>query len=107
MSIREFMKLPLHERRKLMEESVTPELVAYYSEKMANKENTSNMDARILALMQRVDRLEHALLVMATWHHGQDEYVKNILGPEAVQSAEVEHGYCSNTPLLAEPKEDK
>lgn len=62
---------------------------------------------RIRLLEERVDRLEHALLVMATWHHGQDEYVKSILGPEAVQSAEVEHGYCSNTPLLAKPKEEK
>jgi hypothetical protein len=64
-----------------------------------------NTDAKIQALMERVERLEHALLVMATWHHGQDEYVKNILGPEAVENAEIEHGYCSDSPLIK--KEEK
>lgn len=59
----------------------------------------SETEAKILALMQRVDKLEHALLVMTSWHHGQDQYVRSILGPEAVQAAEVEHGYCSDTPL--------
>ena len=62
---------------------------------------------RIRQLEERVERLEHALLVLATWHHGQDEYVKNILGPEAVQCAEVADGYCSDTPLFTEPKEEK
>lgn len=61
---------------------------------------------RIRLLEERVEKLEHALLVMATWHHGQDEYVKNILGPEAVQCAEVKHGYCSDSPLIR-PKEEK
>lgn len=51
----------------------------------------SDTEAKITALLARVDRLEHALLVLATWHYGQDEYVKSILGPEAVQCAEVEH----------------
>ena len=60
----------------------------------------SDTDAKIRALRKRVDILEHALLVLATWHHGQDEYVKSILGPEAVLAAEVEHGYCSDTPMF-------
>ena len=68
----------------------------------------NDTDAKIRALMERIDKLEHALLVLATWHHGQDEYVKNILGPEAVQAAEVEHGYCSDTPMFeAEKQADK
>lgn len=67
----------------------------------------STIDEKLQTLIDRVDKLEHALLVMATWHHGQDEYVKNILGPEAVQCAEVADGYCSDTPLFTEPKEEK
>lgn len=59
----------------------------------------SDTNTKIRALMERVDKLEHALLVMSSWHHGQDQYVRSILGPEAVQAAEVEHGYCSDTPL--------
>lgn len=58
------------------------------------------MSDKLKALEERIEKLEHALLVMATWHHGQDEYVKNILGPEAVQCAEVEHGYVSDIPLM-------
>lgn len=67
----------------------------------------SDTDAKIRALMERIDKLEHALLVMATWHHGQDEYIKSILGPEAVQAAEVEHGYCSDTPMFIEETDKK
>ena len=67
----------------------------------------STIDEKLQTLIDRVDKLEHALLVMATWHHGQDEYVKNILGPEAVQCAEVADGYCSDTPLFTEPKEER
>lgn len=64
-------------------------------------------DDKLKALEERVEKLEHALLVMATWHHGQDEYVKNILGPEAVQCAEVEHGYSSDDPLFKGDTIDK
>lgn len=77
----------------------------------------STIDEKLQTLMDRVDKLEHALLVLATWHHGQDEFVKNILGPEAVQCAEVEHGYCSDDPMFEakqwvdwygkKPKEEK
>ena len=67
----------------------------------------STIDEKLQTLIDRVDKLEHALLVLATWHHGQDEYVKNILGPEAVQCAEVADGYCSDTPLFTEPKEER
>jgi len=58
------------------------------------------MSDKLKALEERIEKLEHALLVMATWHYGQDEYVKNILGPEAVQCAEVEHGHSSDDPLF-------
>ena len=66
----------------------------------------SDTDAKIRALMERVDKLEHALLVLSTWHHGQDEYVKNILGPEAVQCAEFEHGHSSDEPLFDSKVDD-
>lgn len=55
---------------------------------------------RIRLLEERVEKLEHALLLMVTWHHGQEEYVKAILGEAAVQHADVEHGYCSDIPLI-------
>jgi len=67
----------------------------------------SNTDAKLLAVMQRVDRLEHALLVLATWHHGQAEYVRCLLGPEAVQCSEVQEGYQftgRDVPIFEKPK---
>lgn len=66
----------------------------------------STIDEKLQTLIDRVDKLEHALLVLATWHHGQDEYVKNILGPEAVQCAEVEHGHSSDEPLFDSQLDD-
>jgi len=65
------------------------------------------MNDKLKALEERIEKLEHALLVMATWHHGQDEYVKNILGPEAVQCAEIEHGLSSDEPLFKEKVNDQ
>ena len=66
-------------------------------------------DAKLQALSHRVDRLEHALLVLATWHHGQAEYVRCLLGPEAVQCAEVqeEYRFTGRDVPLPNPPEDK
>lgn len=57
---------------------------------------------KLKALEERIGKLEHALLVMVTWHHGQDDYIRAILGPEAVQNAEAEHGLSNDAPLFKE-----
>lgn len=45
---------------------------------------------KLKALEARVEKLEHALLVSVTWHHGQADYIRSILGPETVQCAEID-----------------
>lgn len=48
---------------------------------------------KLKALEARVEKLEHALLVSVTWHHGQADYVRSILGSKATQS---EENLCEN-----------
>lgn len=62
---------------------------------------------KLKALEARIEKLEHALLVSVTWHHGQADYIRSILGPETVQCAEVEHGHSSDDPLFKGDSIDK
>ena len=62
---------------------------------------------KLKALEARIEKLEHALLVSVTWHHGQADYIRSILGSETVQCAEVEHGHSSDEPLFKGDSIDK
>lgn len=65
------------------------------------------IEDKLKALEARIEKLEHALLVSVTWHHGQADYIRSILGPETVQCAEVEHGHSSDEPLFKGDNIDK
>ena len=41
-----------------------------------------NQENKITELEARIDKLEHAILVMVSWSHGQADYIRDILTPE-------------------------
>ena len=42
-------------------------------------------EAKLKELEARIEKLEHALLVLSSWSDGCASYVRAILGPEATQ----------------------
>lgn len=40
-----------------------------------------NEENKITELEARIDKLEHAILVMVSWSHGQADYIRDILTP--------------------------